>query len=144
MNLHNSYFAIDSPLVLLDRWLNPWRHRLVGDLGDYPLLVRWTERAERALSTRARPLAIEMQIYFSCVVKKRVLFLDESGGNVFRFGSTLNLSFRPVEASSCDPVTFAAYYPERRPFTSPAARRMHPRELRLDYRKGRWHGEFDI
>jgi hypothetical protein len=145
--MKNSYFEFPSPLVMLDRWLNPetCHHKLL--LRGVPLTVSWTRRAERELARRSHPLLAEMQLYFTCVVKKRVVFHDAGqceGIEGMAVTDRLHIAFRPVEANSCDPVEFAANFPVRREFESPAAVRMHPSGLHLDYRHGAWVGEFSI
>ncbi|MFV2032364.1 MAG: hypothetical protein ACC663_07700, partial [Gammaproteobacteria bacterium] len=74
--LHGSYFSIENPIRLFDRWINSYCHQSRVQLGGKQLLVKWTERAEDALSNRPGPMVVEMQLYFSCVPKKRVLFHD--------------------------------------------------------------------
>lgn len=147
MNIHASYFALNpaiNPLYLLDRWLNPERYRHRVNLRGRSLDVSWTQRAEQALRDRATPLIVEMQLYFSCVIKKRVLFHDEAELNLTPVNDRLAISFRPVQAASCDPVEFARDYPVKREFDSPAAARMHPRALHIDYKKGKFEGEFSL
>lgn len=147
MNLHASYFALSpalNPLYLADKWLNPLRHRRRVMLRGQPVEVRWTQRAERALQRRDAPLLAEMQLYFSCVVKKRVLFHEPGELEPVPVNAQLHITFRPVQSSSCDPVEFAAHYPVQQEFHSQAAAKMHPRWLQLDYKKGRFIGEFGL
>ena len=47
-----------------------------------PLLVEWTRAADRELANRDRPLVIELELYFSCLVKKFVHFHDDAAGRV--------------------------------------------------------------
>lgn len=85
-----------------------------------------------------------MQLYFSCVVKKRVLFHEEGEIKGEPVSNRLHIDFRAVEALACDPVTFTNNYPERRQLTSAAAVKMHPSRLFLDYRHGQWQGNFVV
>lgn len=146
MTLGQSYFFLGdlAPRRLLERALNPYRHQATVTMHNTPLDVLWSGRAGKVLSGRDKPLHVEMQLYFSCVVKKRVLFHEYKDDSGITVKGKLNLEFVPVEASSCDPVEFASNYPVRRVMDSPAAGRMHPSVLRIDFRKGRWEGEFDI
>lgn len=147
MIIHGSYFALSpalNPLYLVDRWRNPKRHQHVVNLRGHPLAVRWTERAHRALGRRRSPLMVEMQLYFSCVIKKRVLFHDQPDVNATPVNDKLVVVFRPVESTSCDPIEFARHYPVRREFDSRAARKMHPRWLTFDYTNGSFFGEFGL
>lgn len=152
-NTQASYFGtgdVFRPWRILDRWLNPFRHSRVIDLNGKPLRAIWTARAGERLAARPHTLIAEMQLYFSCVVKKRVLFHDEPDMDSQTRGELdtravtdrLSVAFRPVEARSCDPEEFAANYPVKRQFTSLPACKMRPAELKLDYRRGAWWGEF--
>lgn len=147
MSMKNSYFALPSVNDLLERWFNPEITQIDICLRDKPLTVSWTHRAERMLSKLEQPILVEMQLYFSCVVKKRVLFHSrppEETIESVRVTPQLCVAFRPVEANSCDPEEFAAYFPVRREFVSPGAIRMHPSRLRIDHQNGNWVGEFSV
>ena len=146
MRYRESYFALGElhPLRFIESLFNPYRQLAEAALTGRRLQILATRRAIREQERRRQPLGVEMQLYFSCVVKKRVLFHEGEMPDGERVGDNLILVFRPVEALACDPVEFAAGYPERRQFTSSAAGKMHPSHLRLDFRKGDWHGDFAI
>lgn len=147
MAINTSYFLLPSLGGLfsrIDRWLNPYHHRGGVVVRGAVMAVRSTHRAERALSERSAVLTVELQLYFSCVVKKRVLFHSGSEPAGTPFGERLNIVFRLVESASCDPEAFANYFPEKRELASAAARKVHPSVVALDYRKGRWWGEFTL
>jgi hypothetical protein len=144
IDLRGSYFAISNPLTVLARWLNPYRHHEIVILNSHELEVRWTRRVNNALQRRSRPLFVEMRLYFSCVVQKRVLFHHESNNDHVAVNEQLLVCFHPVEALSCDPEQFAKNHPVKRQLSSRAASRMYPARLLLDYTKGQWHGEFSI
>jgi len=144
LNLRSSYFAIASPVQCLDRLLNPSHFSETIRFRDRHLIVEWTQRAQRALTRREHPLLVEMQLYFSCVVKKRVLFHDAAGTNSVTVNDKLSVSFQPVESQSCDPEEFAKNFPVKRQFDTAAAANMGPKKLLLDYKRGRWIGEYRI
>lgn len=147
MSLKSSYFALPNLFARLEQWLNPATHHTEVSLRDKPLTVRWTRRAEQQLAHRDRPLLAEMQLYFSCVVKKRVVFHEQHPDDVLESVSVspqLQVAFRPVEANSCDPREFAASFPVRRELDSRAAGQMRPAQLHLDFREGQWCGEFSV
>lgn len=147
MNIHGSYFEIPTLSTLLnglDRRLNPYRHRATTMLRGSPLEVCWTERAERAMAARPSPLIVEMQLYFTCVVKKRVLFHDHFDQLLTPVNDKLQILFRPVESESCDPAAFAQNFPVRRELTTPAAARLKPSRLAIDFQGDDWHGEFHV
>lgn len=140
--LQGSYFSVENPLRVLDRWLHSYRHHRGVVLGNKNLRVEWTDRANRVLRTRSEPLIIEMQLYFSCVLKKRVLFHQTSELETTDVGSSMKIAFRPIQAAACDPEEFAKNYPVGRVLETPAATKMIPSRLRIDFRKGQWEGEF--
>ena len=140
--LQGSYFSIESPLRLLDRWLNTYRHNHSIVLGNKNLRVEWTDRANRVFQTRSQPLIIEMQLYFSCVVKKRVLFHDSSNLDVTDVNNSIKIAFQSIQAAACDPEEFTRNYPIGRVLDSPAATKMIPTSLSIDFRQGQWEGEF--
>lgn len=144
MNLHNSYFAIKNPFEILDRWLHPFKHTARIQFHGKDLDVRWTRRADNALQLRSTPLTAEMQLYFSCVVKKRVLFHDETSLEKIKVNNKLDISFRPLQAAACSPEEFANNYPINNEFHSDAATKMRPSLLCLDFTNGYWQGEFVI
>lgn len=144
MNIHNSYFAITNPLAILDHWLNPHRHESSIDYHGKTLRIIWTRRAGRALRKRPSPLIVEMQIYFSCVVQKRVLFHDQTEYETVPVNDLVSVVLRPVQADSCDPVEFAKNHPVAHEYSSNAARKLRPSELQIDYKDEKWFGEFAI
>jgi len=107
-------------------------------------VIRYTRRARNALEKRKNRLIIEMQIYFSCVVQKRVIFHDTFKYNATPINEKISVALRVVESTSCDPDYFANNHPVRREFTSDGARKMKARELRIDFKKNNWTGEFKI
>jgi len=144
MNIHNSYFSIKNPMLILDRWRHPFRHESCIDYAGKELRITWTARAEQAFQKRDTPLIVEMQIYFSCVVQKRILFHDQSEHPTQTVNDSLNITLRPVQAESCDPVEFAKNHPVSHQYTSTAAKKLRPSALQIDFKNGMWCGEFSI
>lgn len=109
-----------------------------------PVQVRLSPAAQRALAARDKPLFAEMELYFSCLIRLKVRFYDapEHGEGVAA-GDKLVVSFRPVMTRSCG----NEYEGEEPPLTDfPIARRgaFVPKWLHIDYRQGRWCGEFGM
>lgn len=90
------------------------------------------------------PLIAEMQLYFTCVVKKRVLFHDETELTTEPVNERLSITFRAVDSTSCDPEKFAQNYPIRRELESHATMKLSPSLLLIDFRRGKWIGDFNI
>lgn len=143
-DLRGSYFSIGNPLSILARLLNPYCHHETIQLNEHELEISWTRRADKSLQQRSHSLLVEMQLYFSCVVQKRVLFHNEDDNDYVMVNERLQVCFHPVEAQACAPELFASQHPARRVLNSRSATRMHPRQLLIDYRKGQWQAEFSI
>ena len=146
---NRSYFGsgvLFTPGRWFERLLHPYRHSQKCDYQGKALLIRWTARAQRAMQARETPLLAEMPLYFSCVVKKRVLFQSADMADVHALSVTpqLRVVMHRVEADRCDPVAFAQNYPARRELDSPAATHMRARQLDIDFRDGQWRGTFVI
>ena len=144
MNIHESYFSIKNPLEIFDRWLNPYRYSKTSDIRNKRVEVKWTRRADEALNSRNSSLTIEMQIYFSCVIKKRVLFHDDANLDAIDISDKLRIISRTVQSDNCDAVEFAKNFPVKTELTSSAAKKMLPSLLCIDYKNQNWVGEFSI
>jgi hypothetical protein len=142
LNPHASFFSIANPLRGLDRLLNGYHHRKTVQLNRRRLELRWSDRAERELQRRGQTLVVELQLYFSCVVNKRVLFHDSADFATTQVDDRLEIAFRPISSAVCDPREFAAHHPPGRDLSSGPAARMLPAFAEIDFRGGRWHGQF--
>lgn len=108
---------------------------------DKPLEIRLSPAAERALAARATPLLAEMELLFSCLIRKRVLFSDLSGAEATTVDHRLWVRFRPVMTRVCAVVDVGGAPPlDDFPIADP--RPYVPRWLSIDFRKGAWQGEF--
>jgi len=144
MDFRNSYFSITSPVKILDRWLNPYQYTETVLLREKKCHVNWTKRANKAFKNRAQPLIAEMQLYFSCVIKKRVLFHSHSSVPSMPVNPHLDIIFRTVQSNACSPEEFASNHPVKQDFNSQAARQMHPSQLNIDFKNQQWVASFSI
>lgn len=110
-------------------------------------VVRWqmTPAAHAAAARLTAPLVVEMELYFSCLVRKAVRFyIPDAGtgiGEEAHLTEHLRLRFRAVTTQHCVLPAGASEPPvESMPVSRPHA--FVPRRLRLDYRHGVWSGEF--
>ena len=135
-------------MKIIDKCLHPFKHQASVDVRGKRLVIKWTRRAEQALQKHTHdqnvPLIIEMQLYFSCTVKKRVLFHDQTDFETIPVNPYFSFAFHPVEASSCDPLEFAKNFPVKRIFDSSGALKMSPSELVFDFKNDQWIGHFNI
>ena len=106
--------------------------------------VAWSRRAETALRARTTPLIVELELYFSCLVKKFVHVRERADGHALAWvDDRLALYFRPVTSTTCSPQL--AEHLGRQPemeIDTPATRRMAPKRVELDFCDGRWTGAF--
>ncbi len=143
LNLQASYFAIENPLHRLERRLYGFRHCQTVPINQREVEVNWTDRADRELRRLEQPLVVEMQLYFSCVVKKRVLFHHQSDQfDSVRVNDRIRMVFRSIASAVCNPEEFAASYPQGKNLSVGRAARMVPRRVEIDYRQGNWEGQF--
>ncbi len=109
-----------------------------------PIRVDISKRAEQQLQQRGAPLCLEMELYFSCMIRKRVLVREAvSTDFVAQVGDKLTIGFRPVMTKACG-ITETAEdgKPPLTDFPIKKPEGYIPHWLRLDYRKGEWQAEF--
>lgn len=108
-----------------------------------PVRVELSAAAERALAKRGAPLFVEVQLIFGCMVAKRVWFRDEANENAVPVTPMLSVWFRPAryqKACSFDDIDSGA---EASDFPMVAERKgFVPDVVRIDYRAGKWVGDF--
>jgi len=106
------------------------------------VLVEWSAAADKKLQALAEPLVVEMELYFSCLIRKAVRFGGEArAGNFASAGPHLKVGFRPVMTKVCRVSDFEGEPPvEDFPIVKPEA--FVPKRLTIDYKAGKWVGEF--
>ncbi len=143
-----SYFTFSqfNPLNHLDDLMNPQRFYKQSEVSGYAIAINLTDRARKELLKRESTLLVEMQLYFSCVVQKRLVFHEQiiEMDSVSKVDDKLAISFRAVQADSCDPVTFAQNHPEKREMPGSICSNFHPSSLLLDFKNGHWEGSFNF
>ena len=109
-------------------------------LHDKTLEIRLTRAAQKALAKRDRPLVAEMELLFSCLLRKRVHF-GESVDESSPVNDQLSVRFKPIMTRRCSVAEGGATPPsEGFPLENP--RPYVPRWLAIDYRRGEWVGDF--
>jgi len=108
--------------------------------------VEWTKAAARELAKRTQPMVVELELYFSCLVKKFVHFHEiVPDRKTVAVSDKLALFFRPVTSTAC---TFeVADRLGRQPeieLDNPNVRKMAPRLVKIDFVRGNWQGNFWI
>ena len=103
--------------------------------------VTLSQAANDALTQRDTPLLAEMELYFSCLIRKQVRFRDADNGTAFPFNERLHIGFRPVMTKVCG-KDYEGDEPPLTDFPIVNPKAYVPRWLRIDYRHGQWQGEF--
>ncbi len=116
----------------------------VVEIAGRPVRLYLSPAACDALDARESPLYVEMELYFSCLIRFKVRFHETPlHGEGVPWGDKLRISFRPVMTRACG----TDYEGEEPPLTDfPISRpeAFVPRWLRIDYRQGNWVGEFGV
>ena len=109
---------------------------------DRKVLIECTGRAEKQLDMLDGPLFVEMELYFSCLIRKAVRFGTEARAeNFIAAAPKLRIGFRPVVALACNANDFEGEQPLTDfPIVKPQA--CVPKRLTIDYKNGNWAGDF--
>jgi hypothetical protein len=106
------------------------------------VLVEWSASADKKLQGLAEPLLVEMELYFSCLIRKAVRFGRNAQAAHFALAAPrLQIGFRPVMSTVCRVSDYEGASPlEDFPIVKPEA--FVPKRLTIDYSGGEWKGEF--
>lgn len=114
---------------------------LIVQLCGRPVEVDWSAAAGRALSERTAPLRVEMELYFSCMIRKKVRFEGQAQSHDFvSAGPLLQIAFRPVMTRACAVADYDEVPLTDFPIVNAAA--FVPHWLTIDFRGQRWSGTF--
>ncbi len=115
-------------------------------LNGRTVAVEISTAARAALAQRSAPLYVELELYFSCLVKKFVHFRDDARGRAtVAVDDKLLLYFRPVTSTAC---TFeVAERLGRQPEMDIDCEALHhvaPKRVRIDFTDGKWKGSYEF
>jgi hypothetical protein len=105
---------------------------------------QWSRAAADRLERRSQPLVVELELYFSCLVKKFVHFHDVAPSlKKIAVSDKLQVCFRTVTSTACsmDVAQRLGRQPEVE-LDTPVARRLAPKRVWLDHRRGAWTASF--
>jgi len=108
-------------------------------LADKSLEIRLSRAAEFALAQRTTPLLAEMELLFSCLIRKKVRFYEQGAGTPA--SKELSVRFRPVMTRKCS-ISSLDGPPPSDDFPIINMHPYVPHWLSIDFRKGQWLGEF--
>ncbi len=101
-----------------------------------------TDAAQRVVTERATPLVAEMELYFSCLIRLKVRFREQTDlSNSMKVMDNLHLRFRPVMTAQCD-LNYEGDEPPLTDFPIAKPEAFVPHWLKIDFRHGKLEGEF--
>ena len=110
---------------------------------DRKITLKMSTTAERLLAYRDQPLLVEMELYFSCLIRKQVRFLDSLDCEIkTTINNHLAIGFRPVMTEICSVESCDSEPPPVTDFPIVKAERYIPHWLTIDYDGDNWTGEF--
>jgi hypothetical protein len=110
-------------------------------LAGKKLDIRLSRAAERALAARSIPLQVEMELLFSCLIRKRVHFGDVQTSDATPASEQLRVRFRSVMTHVCSLADVEGSPPlDDFPIANPTP--FIPHWLDIDFRHGQWLGKF--
>ena len=109
--------------------------------------VELSKAADKQLGSRVVPLFVEMELYFSCLLRKEIRIREVAREHtneafVTELSNGLHISFRPVMTKSCSVSSCDGEKPPLTDFPIKKPESYVPKWLRLDFKKGEWCGDF--
>jgi len=107
--------------------------------------VHLSRNAETALNALTSPLTVELEIYFSCLIRLRVVFPDHPQADYIPLKSehdNLNLYFHPIMTKHCEVSELHGRDPDTETFPIKKPEKFIPKWLKLDFKNNQWIGEF--
>jgi len=102
-----------------------------------------SSRAQAQLTRRSSPLFLEMELYFSCLIRKRVLVRESTEvADAVMLMDNLAAQFRPVVTETCAMRDVERDNPPVKDMPILNPERFYPHWLTLDYRRGQWRADF--
>jgi len=108
------------------------------------LKIRLSQNAKQQLAQRQRPLQVEMELYFSCLIRKRVVFREPADEQAITPDSPeLEITFRPVMTRECG-IDYEGAEPPVTDFPIVNKGAFTPRSLSIDFVNQHWQGKFTL
>jgi hypothetical protein len=120
------------------------RHDAQVQLNGKTVTIEWSRAAQAALARRTQPLTLELELYFSCLVKKFVHFHESvPERETIAVSDQLRICFRAVTSTACsmDVAERLGRQPEIE-LDGRVARKLAPKRVWIDHRHGAWAAEY--
>jgi len=109
--------------------------------------VEISNKAAQQLSNRHHPLYVEMELYFSCLLRKEIRIRESvrdkiDDAFIAQLSDNLHISFRPVMTKTCSVSSCEGEAPPVSDFPIKKPQSYVPKWMKLDYKKGEWCGDF--
>ncbi|HEY5603369.1 MAG TPA: hypothetical protein VIM41_09685 [Gammaproteobacteria bacterium] len=112
-----------------------------------------TRSAHARLEALQQPLTVELELYFSCMIRLRVVFPEQPGDGYFpvavdneklpeKLTGKLKVYFHPVMTKHCVVDDIRGRAPDTVTFPIKKPEKFIPRWLKLDFKHGNWCGKF--
>lgn len=112
-------------------------------VGERSLNLTISKRAQAQLDRRTSALFLELELYFSCLVRKRVYVRETIDAcDAHTVSDKLQVRFRPVVTETCAMREVERDNPPVRDMPIVHPERYFPHWLTLDYVRGEWLAEF--
>ena len=107
--------------------------------------VHISKNAQKQLNDLAEPLSVELEMYFSCLIRLRVVFPEKVPSDCISLKSNndkLKLFFHPIMTKHCNVSDIRGRDPDTETFPIQRPEKFIPKWLKLDYKNGQWMGEY--
>ena len=104
-----------------------------------------SNKAQAKLDALSEPLNVELEMYFSCLIRLRVVFPEQPQADYIPLKTNndkLKVYFHPVMTKHCNVSEIRGRNPDTETFPIQKPEKFIPKWLKLDYKKNQWAGEF--
>ncbi len=144
--LHTEILQLSIGDAIPERRFNARAHQGESNLLGKPVRFRVTEAAVRALSESRSQILAQLELYFSCLVRKQIRFCEFTGdtprqAEMAHVLPDLYVSFSAVSTQHCRIAEVDGKPPvEALPVKQPGL--FVPDWVKIDFKAGKWAGEY--
>ncbi len=106
--------------------------------------LKLSKNAAKALAKLSQPLIVECELYFSCLIRIRLLFPGkppEGAISLTTENNKIDLYFRPIMTKNCSGAD-VVNEPDVETFPIKKPEAFIPRYVDITYKNGKWLGDF--